>query len=332
MNRQDLQGVRSPTDIERKYDLRAISGLKKAVRLNEEVVNKTDAILQEFIDATLVSLEDINGQLDGSVMTHFYGGTPTLENVPASEWSAEERENHLGDWYYDRDTGKAFRFSKVDGLYCWRESKSSSVIEAMALANAAYDTADGKRRVFTNKPTDKPADKPKPPYDNGDLWFRDGEIYVCQISKSEGETYLEGDFIKATKYTDNTLAKKNENELEILRGTVTTIREDVNSYNIDFVTTVKSVQDKIEKLEEVTKTSYSFGTEELTIEKSNSEMKTHISEKGMKVSKNGEVVLSANNNGVDAVNLHAKTYLIIGKNSRFEDMGTSRTGCFWIGE
>ena len=44
-----------------------------------------------------------------------------------------------------------------------------------------------------------------------------------------------------------------------------------------------------------------------------------------------EKVLNANNQGVDAKNLHATTYLIVGKNSRFEDYGNSRTGCFWIG-
>ena len=59
-------------------------------------------------------------------------------------------------------------------------------------------------------------------------------------------------------------------------------------------------------------------------------MKTQITEDGMTVYKNDSAVLTANNVGVNAVNLHATTYLIIGTNSRFEDYG-SRTGCFWIG-
>ena len=42
-------------------------------------------------------------------------------------------------------------------------------------------------------------------------------------------------------------------------------------------------------------------------------------------------VLTANNQGVDAANLHANTYLIIGEYSRFEDYGNGRTGCFWVG-
>lgn len=83
----------------------------------------------------------------------------------------------------------------------------------------------------------------------------------------------------------------------------------------------------------VTKTGYTFSDDGLVVEKSNSEMKTQITEDGMAVYKNGQEVLRANNQGVDAVDLRAKTYLIVGRNSRFEDMpGGDRTGCFWIGE
>lgn len=82
----------------------------------------------------------------------------------------------------------------------------------------------------------------------------------------------------------------------------------------------------------VTNTGYTFSDEGLTVERSNSEMKTQITEDGMAVYKNGQEVLRANNQGVDAVDLRAKTYLIVGRNSRFEDMPSGdRTGCFWIG-
>ena len=81
-----------------------------------------------------------------------------------------------------------------------------------------------------------------------------------------------------------------------------------------------------------TSTGYTFNEEGLTVEKSNSEMKTQITEDGMAVYKRGAEVLRANNQGVDAVDLRAKTYLIVGKGSRFEDYDGNRTGCFWIGE
>lgn len=80
-----------------------------------------------------------------------------------------------------------------------------------------------------------------------------------------------------------------------------------------------------------TSTGFTFNEEGLSINKNNSEMKTEITEDGMKVYKNEEEVLTANNEGVNAVNLHATTYLIIGSNSRFEDYLNNRTGCFWIG-
>ena len=79
-----------------------------------------------------------------------------------------------------------------------------------------------------------------------------------------------------------------------------------------------------------TSTGFTFDDEGLTVEKTNSEMKTQITEDGMKVYRSGNEVLTANNQGVEAVNLRASTYLIVGTKSRFEDYG-GRTGCFWIG-
>jgi hypothetical protein len=80
-----------------------------------------------------------------------------------------------------------------------------------------------------------------------------------------------------------------------------------------------------------TTTGFTFNEEGLTISKSDNEITTKITEDGMKVeSKNSGDMLTANNQGVEAKNLHARTFLIIGNNSRFEDYG-NRTGCFWIG-
>ena len=81
----------------------------------------------------------------------------------------------------------------------------------------------------------------------------------------------------------------------------------------------------------VTNTGFTFDDVGLTVEKSGSEMKTQITEDGMTVYQNDQAVLIANNTGVDAKNLHATTYLIVGGRSRFENYGTNRTGCFWIG-
>ena len=82
----------------------------------------------------------------------------------------------------------------------------------------------------------------------------------------------------------------------------------------------------------ITKAGFTFNDEGLTVNADDSEMKTTITEDGMKVFREEEEVLTANNVGVNARNLHANTYLIIGDNSRIEDYGTDRTAIFWIGE
>ena len=84
-----------------------------------------------------------------------------------------------------------------------------------------------------------------------------------------------------------------------------------------------------------TTTGFTFDETGLTIAKSESEMKTNIDEDGMSVFRGDDEVLTADNTGVIAYNLKARTYLIIGETSRFEDFtenGEERTGCFWIGE
>lgn len=80
-----------------------------------------------------------------------------------------------------------------------------------------------------------------------------------------------------------------------------------------------------------TSTGFTFNEAGLTISKTDSEISTNIDEDGMSIMKGSEEVLTADNTGVQARNLHANTYLIIGTNSRFEDYGSDRTGCFWIG-
>lgn len=84
----------------------------------------------------------------------------------------------------------------------------------------------------------------------------------------------------------------------------------------------------------VTKMGYTFDDNGIDISKSGEEMRNKLDNTGMYVTKDGNEILTANNRGVNATNLHANTYLIIGSGngrSRFEDYGTDRTACFWIG-
>lgn len=81
-----------------------------------------------------------------------------------------------------------------------------------------------------------------------------------------------------------------------------------------------------------TSSGFTFNDDGLRISKSDSEMSTTVTDNGMTIYRNEEEVLKVNNMGVDAQNLTATTYLIVGKNSRFENYANeTRTGCFWIG-
>ena len=120
--------------------------------------------------------------------------------------------------------------------------------------------------------------------------------------------------------------------IDTINGDITNLTNKVNATmsaeDIQFLISSEINNTSVGKV--TTETGYVFDKDGLMISKSNSEMKTQITEDGMTVYKNNNAVLVANNEGVDAVNLHATTYLIVGDNSRFENYGSDRTGCFFI--
>jgi hypothetical protein len=132
--------------------------------------------------------------------------------------------------------------------------------------------------------------------------------------------------------TVSSLQEATEDAIEGINGNIETLTQSVEAKMTDEDVTIKineALSNGVDKVE--TSTGFTFNEEGLTVSKTDSEITTTITEDGMTVYKENEAVLTANNIGVDARNLHATTYLIIGTNSRFEDYGSDRTGCFWIG-
>ena len=80
-----------------------------------------------------------------------------------------------------------------------------------------------------------------------------------------------------------------------------------------------------------TSTGYTFDKDGLNIHKDGEEMHNTLDNKGMYVRKNDTDILVADSEGVNAVNLTARKYLVVGKNARFEDYQSNRTACFYIG-
>lgn len=79
-----------------------------------------------------------------------------------------------------------------------------------------------------------------------------------------------------------------------------------------------------------TSTGFAFDADGLRISKSGSEMETTLDEDGLTVYRDDTEVLTADNTGVNGINMTVRQYLIVG-GSRFEAYGAGRTGCFWIG-
>ena len=107
------------------------------------------------------------------------------------------------------------------------------------------------------------------------------------------------------------------------------LKVDANAVNIAIERRMAMGVDQVE-----TTTGYRFDHNGLNLSKTGNEITNRLDNTGMYVQRYGENILAANNKGVEATNLHAKTYLIIGSGngrSRIEDYGTNRTGVFWIG-
>ena len=241
MDRGDANLVRTAADLERKYNFSQLKVLTKNYELQKESLNKVENELTNFVNATTKNIEELQNQVDGNITTWFSNGVPSLENYPTNEWTTEEsKNNHLGDMYYDQDTGYAYRFIKENESFSWKQIVDSDVIKALAIANAAQDTADKKRQVFIEQPS--------PPYDVGDLWIKDRELYRCQTTKASGESFEDNDWIIATKYTDDTVANQVGKDLTILSGTVTEIKEDVDELNTKMTNTTELVNSQGEKI------------------------------------------------------------------------------------
>lgn len=244
INKRDINKLRTPEDLERKYNLSDIFSLKENYELQKTGLNKVENELNKFIKITADNLEELQNQVDGNITTWFYSGVPTESNEPASEWTTtDEKNNHLGDLYYDKETGYAYRYSLENDVYGWMKITDNDVTEALAIANSAKDVADSKRRVFVVEPTT--------PYDCGDLWIKDEELYRCQTTKTGTETFEENDWIIATKYTDDTVANQVGENLNILSGTVTEIRKDVNSLTTTMTNTTELVDEQGKSLDEL---------------------------------------------------------------------------------
>lgn len=179
--------------------------------LNAKIASDQNAIdMAQAVVAINADIEDLQSQIDGNITSWFYDTDPAMNKPPVTVdpihpedtgWDTDEKkQNHVGDLYYNVDSGDSWRFVYIDGAYSWTAITDSAATKALAIASQAQDTADSKRRVFIAQPT--------PPYDVGDLWMQgaSGDIMTCTTPKASGGVYALSDWTKLNAYTDDTRA------------------------------------------------------------------------------------------------------------------------------
>ena len=133
-----------------------LSGLERKLSFgeNENLEDKVGAAVENAMSVEIAAREAaderfteqlaaMQDEIDGSISTWFEEGEPTLENEPAATWvEDDELPKHVGDLYYDTETGYCYRFQTGEAGFDWQLIRDTDVTKALADAAAAQATAN----------------------------------------------------------------------------------------------------------------------------------------------------------------------------------------------
>lgn len=299
---------------------RRLSAICHATELGDNVLAKQTEVgsTQYVRDNAFYSLRDDVGELVNLALANVGGLT-------INQFEMEWRGNYL------LEVGDKIAIQTKDGSFVYSYLLDDTInYDGSFSETTRWSYEDNDAETESNPATI--GDALKQTYARVDKANKQIELVAGEVSTNAeniASLMLNTDSITATvkrieETTTGTLGEVNGTLNELTRKVEASITAEDVSISIQ-----KEIANGVNKVS--TSTGYVFDETGLTVSKSNSEMETQITEDGMTVFKNDEAVLTANNIGVNATNLHATTYLIIGNNSRFEDYGSDRTGCFWIG-
>ena len=184
------KGINSYTMPEPLIDLNTVLSEISAKFINQA----TGKDIDDTINDLQTDMDLVREQTDKEYTLWVFDYDPTLENLPASEWTIDELKTmHEQDMFYNRLTGHGYRFEKDGSSWSWNDITDHLTLKALEDASKAQDTADGKRRVFVSQPKDSDV------YDIGDMWANatysgEGISYkndslVCITAKAKGTTF-----------------------------------------------------------------------------------------------------------------------------------------------
>lgn len=203
----------------------------------QDAKDLADSIQDVVNNLTSIIIPDMQGQIDGSIMSHEGKVPPTLTNEPAVNWTTEEEKNrHIGD-YYDyyltvdgEQVTERYKFSKVNGTYQWVRVADSGSALAASVAREALGLAGTKATITWGNTL------PEAPYNINDMWIKlDGSMYICNHQRLDGETGSQSDWqlfndtmLRLAKMADDNVITKEEKAT--LRDTWNQIQKEFTAY------------------------------------------------------------------------------------------------------
>lgn len=203
----------------------------------QDAKDLADSIQDVVNNLTSIIIPDMQGQIDGSIMSHEGKVPPTLTNEPAVNWTTEEEKNrHIGD-YYDyyltvdgEQVTERYKFSKVNDTYQWVRVADSGSALAASVAREALGLAGTKATITWGNTL------PEAPYNINDMWIKlDGSMYICNHQRLDGETGSQSDWqlfndtiLRLAKMADDNVITKEEKAT--LRDTWNQIQKEFTAY------------------------------------------------------------------------------------------------------
>lgn len=212
----------------------------------KSVVGKLGNDLEKLSDKADSEQKEVQSQINNTITTYYRYKDPNENgsNDPSADWITDEQKKaHDGDLYQNVRRNHCFRWADTGEGYEWVQITNSGLINALSMAIYARDTANSKSRTFTQKPT--------PMYNVGDIWAEgsSGDLYVCIKSRGDTESYSKNDWILATKYTDDTLAKEVNTALNTQIDNETGHYKELSQGISDNKTAIGNVKDSIEQIQ-----------------------------------------------------------------------------------
>lgn len=173
--------------------------------------------LQDWVDNEFSDLvgDILANQPDGELQTHYGPSDPS--NKTGEQWQSTNKnevatyaEYHLGDLWFNTTNNKSYVYSKTtDNVAEYLPAKPEGYYWVIAenLPDELWDRIDGKSTIFTKKPEDD-HDGDGYLYKEGDFWLDEGEIYRSTTNRITTDGFKRGDWIPASKYTDDTVAQQ----------------------------------------------------------------------------------------------------------------------------